>query len=60
MDERLGNNEDLQDILNDIDDITEEKEESVDLFGKISGHQPPFAKQHSKSHGKKQRRGGIQ
>ena len=35
MDERLGNNEDLQDILNDIDDITEEKEESVDLFGKI-------------------------
>ena len=43
MDERLGNNEDLQDILNDIDDITEEKEESVDLFGKIKA-ETPFVK----------------
>ena len=43
MDERLGNNEDLQDILNDIDDITEEKEESVDLFGKIKA-KTPFVK----------------
>lgn len=44
MDERLGNNEDLQDILNDIDDITEEKEESVDLFGKIKA-ETPFVKE---------------
>ena len=43
MDERLGNNEDVQDILNDIDDITEEKEESVDLFGKIKA-ETPFVK----------------
>ena len=43
MDERLGNNEDLQNILNDIDDITEEKEESVDLFGKIKA-ETPFVK----------------
>ena len=43
MDERLGNNEDLEDILNDIDDITEEKEESVDLFGKIKA-ETPFVK----------------
>ena len=39
----LFKSRDLQDILNDIDDITEEKEESVDLFGKIKA-ETPFVK----------------
>ncbi|MGN1399819.1 MAG: polymer-forming cytoskeletal protein [Erysipelotrichaceae bacterium] len=44
MDERINNSEDLQDILNNIDDITEEKEESVSLFENIKA-ETPFVKE---------------